>query len=85
MEYTCGEKHFGRFTMAKSKRDSLDRRHFLKGTAAGAAALAVEVPTSKAQQTETRRGAGPDAGAVAEVAKRLVAAQEVQRDPHVAG
>ncbi len=45
--------------MAKSK---LDRRHFLKGTAAGAAALAVEAPTAKAQQAQTRRGTSPIGG-----------------------
>src|SRR5579862_8821657 len=49
----------GGTAMAKSK---LDRRHFLKGTAAGAAALAVEAPTAKAQQAQTRRGTSPIGG-----------------------
>ncbi len=51
--------------MAKSKPDKskLDRRHFLKGTAAGAAALAVDAPIAKAQQAQTRRGASPIGGA----------------------
>ena len=67
--------------MAKSKRDSLDRRHFLKGTAAGAAALAVEVPTAKAQQAETRRGA-PSAQALAAETGAVPAAAEVLTTDH---
>jgi acetolactate synthase-1/2/3 large subunit len=66
--------------VAKSKRHSLDRhmdrRGFLRGTAAGAAALAVEAPTAKAQQAETRRGA-PSAGALAAETAPVPAAAEV--------
>jgi len=60
----------------------MDRRGFLKGTAAGAAALAVEAPAAKAQQPDTRRGAAsstqvPSAQALAAETGPVPAAAEV--------
>src|SRR5215470_8580592 len=40
--------------MAKSKQDSVDRRGFLKGAAAGAAALAAKPQTAAAQEPVQR-------------------------------
>ncbi|MBV9771911.1 MAG: twin-arginine translocation signal domain-containing protein, partial [Bryobacterales bacterium] len=37
--------------MAKSKKNSVDRRGFLKGAAAGAAAIAAKPQLANAQQT----------------------------------
>jgi len=52
--------------MAKSKRPSVDRRGFLKGTVAGAAVLVASETTTKAQQGAASRGtaAVPSASAV---------------------
>ncbi len=70
-------------SVTKATTDSVDRRHFLKGTAAGAAALVVDVPTSKAQQTETRRGAGaPSAQALAAETGAVPAAAEILTTDH---
>ena len=46
--------------MAKSKQSSVDRRGFLKGAAAGAAALVTQTPAAKAQQQAAQgaRGSG---------------------------
>ena len=43
--------------MAKSKKGSVDRRGFLKGAAAGAAALVAQPPLAKAQDAQIRRAA----------------------------
>ncbi|MBV9770304.1 MAG: twin-arginine translocation signal domain-containing protein [Bryobacterales bacterium] len=43
--------------MAKSKKNSVDRRGFLKGAAAGAAAIAAKPQLANAQQTTTPQGA----------------------------
>ena len=48
--------------MAKSTKNSVGRRGFLKGAAAGAAALAAKPEIAKAQET-TPRGAAPPSGA----------------------
>jgi acetolactate synthase I/II/III large subunit len=45
--------------MRKSKQDAIDRRKFLKGAAAGAAALAAIPAVAKPQPTEASRAAGP--------------------------
>src|SRR5580698_2628494 len=51
---------YGGFTMARSKKISVDRRGFLKGAAAGAAALVVKPEAAKAQEAgEARRPATP--------------------------
>ena len=56
--------------MAKSKIDSVGRRGFLKGAAAGAAALAANPPAAIAQQADARRAvtAPSDAALAAETA-----------------
>ena len=53
--------------MEKSKKSPLNRRGFLKGAAAGAAALVAKTPEVKAQQTQAARGSAalPSARALA--------------------
>src|SRR5438034_7154044 len=52
--------------MEKSKKSPLNRRGFLKGAAAGAAALVAKTPEVKAQQTQARGSAAlPSARALA--------------------
>jgi len=52
--------------MAKSRTNSVGRRGFLKGAAAGAAAMVANVPEAVAQQPQPARGAPvPSAGAIA--------------------
>src|SRR5271163_3121650 len=52
---------YGGFTMARSKKISVDRRGFLKGAAAGAAALVARPEAAKAQEAaEVRRPATPN-------------------------
>jgi acetolactate synthase I/II/III large subunit len=55
----------------KSKKASFDRRGFLKGAAAGAAALASTAPTAKAQSESNRPGAAASAGAPAPTEEQL--------------
>jgi acetolactate synthase I/II/III large subunit len=45
--------------MQKSRKQRLNRRGFLKGAAAGAAALVTEVPEAKAQEARAARAAAP--------------------------
>jgi len=45
--------------MAKSKKPSFGRRGFLKGAAAGAAALVAKPPVAQAQETQAQRHAAP--------------------------
>src|SRR5882672_1088767 len=53
--------------MAQSKKSSVDRRRFLKGAAAGAAALVAKPVAGKAQQAQAPRAAAavPSARALA--------------------
>src|SRR5262249_28299794 len=47
--------------MARSKKGSVDRRGFLKGAAAGAAAMVAKPPLASAQQSAQNRGANATA------------------------
>src|SRR5579859_2259360 len=61
--------------MRKSKKDAIDRRKFLKGAAAGAAALAAIPAAANAQQAEL-----PRAGAAKPMPKELEAGTPPEMD-----
>jgi acetolactate synthase I/II/III large subunit len=63
--------------MPKSKKDSVDRRGFLKGAAAGATALVAKPEIAKAQQSDPRR-AGAPSPTVKEVAAETAAPVRVE-------
>src|SRR5437016_9588864 len=65
----------GREAMAKSKRISVGRRGFLKGAAAGAAAIAAN-PVARAQQAEQRRAPVPSAAEVS--AEKIAAPRRIE-------
>jgi len=67
--------------MATSKKHAVNRRGFLKGAAAGAAALATQTPAAQAQQAAPRRGAPlPSAAALAEENGPVSAAEVLTAD-----
>jgi hypothetical protein len=63
--------------MAKSEKSSVDRRSFLKGAAAGAAALVPKPPIAAQQVAQTRVGGAPSPAATAVAAETGEATSKV--------